>query len=257
VLPYLRFAAADAPLADLLCGLVRRQARSVLLDAYANAFNYNHSGNGHQGDERQPPMSPGVYEGKYELDSLAAFLKLSRHYFNATKDADCLLNMPDPNDVAAGAAAAMENSAVGASRGAAGGALVNSNNINNDDGAPAPSPPLGSGVWLDAVARTLDVLEQQTLGTAALTESGWWYAFQRTTETASDTLAMGGRGPVAAGGSGLSQSWFRPSDDAQALPFLVPANAMALVELVQVMRPHITHMHPFDLVYPVNTVQHV
>jgi meiotically up-regulated gene 157 (Mug157) protein len=45
---------------------------------------------------------------------------------------------------------------------------------------------------------------------------------------------MNGRGPVAANGTGLSQSWFRPSDDAQALPFHVPSNAMALVELVEV-----------------------
>lgn len=227
----MRFAAADPPLADLLCGLVRRQARSVLLDPYANAFNFNGSGRGHQTDARQPPMPPGVYEGKYELDSLAAFLKLSRHYFNATKDADCLLNMPDAN---ANAAAAPERSAVGESGGAAGEALQFNDVNDDDDGAPSPPPPPGSGLWVDAVAQALGVVEAQTQGTASATARGWWYAFQRTTPTASDTLAMRGRGPAAAGGTGLSQSAFRPSDDAQSLPFLVPANAMALVELVQV-----------------------
>ena len=89
VLPYLRFAAADPPLADMLCGLVRRQARSVLVDAYANAFNFNASGAGHQDDVRTPPMTAAVFEGKYELDSLAAFLKLGASYWNATGDLSC------------------------------------------------------------------------------------------------------------------------------------------------------------------------
>lgn len=232
----MRFVAEDPPLRDLLCGLVRRQARSVLLDAYANAFNFNNSGAGHQDDVRQPPMSAGVYEGKYELDSLAAFLKLSRHYFKASQDADCFLNLPGSSNNAAGTKP--NDRATATASHSAGGSLGSSSSksTGDDDGAPTPSPSLGCGLWVDAVARALDVVEQQTLGTAALTESGWWYAFQRTTQVASDTLSMNGRGPIAASGTGLSQSWFRPSDDAQTLPFHVPSNAMALVELVEVRR---------------------
>lgn len=63
VLPYMRFAAQDQSLADLICGLVRRQARSVLIDAFANSFNFNASGDGHQHDTRNPPMTPDVFEG--------------------------------------------------------------------------------------------------------------------------------------------------------------------------------------------------
>jgi len=89
VLPYMRFARDDAPLQNMLCGLVRRQTSSVLLDPWANSFNFNASGQGNQDDVRQPPMTAAVYEGKYELDSLAAFLKLSRSYWEHTGDEAC------------------------------------------------------------------------------------------------------------------------------------------------------------------------
>ena len=45
-----------------------------------------------------------------------------------------------------------------------------------------------------------------------------------------DTLILHGLGPPGAS-CGLSRSPFRPSDDSTLLPFLVPANAMAAVEL--------------------------
>ena len=61
-------------LSDAICGLVRRQSRSVLLDQYANAFNFDGKGPGgpHQGDRRRPKMTKHLYEGKYELDSLVS-----------------------------------------------------------------------------------------------------------------------------------------------------------------------------------------
>jgi meiotically up-regulated gene 157 (Mug157) protein len=96
VLPYMALAAdnADPALADMLHGLVMRQARSVLIDSYANAYNIDANGNGHQDDKRKPPMTPAVFEGKFETDSLAAVLKSSWAYFNATADAS-LLAEPD------------------------------------------------------------------------------------------------------------------------------------------------------------------
>lgn len=45
--------------------------RSVLHDVYANAFNYDSEGGPNQNDIRIPKMTPQVFEGKYELDSLA------------------------------------------------------------------------------------------------------------------------------------------------------------------------------------------
>ena len=76
---------------ELVQNLVRRQAHSVLLDPYANAFQYNGSTPGeHQIDSVVPPMSWAVFESKYELDSVAAFLKLSNAVHNATGGtADC------------------------------------------------------------------------------------------------------------------------------------------------------------------------
>ena len=90
VLPYMAFAAQDPALAAMLHGVVMRQARSVLIDPYANAFNQVANGNGHQDDPRKPPMTKPVYEGKYELDSLAAVLKSSWNYFNNTGDMSLL-----------------------------------------------------------------------------------------------------------------------------------------------------------------------
>ena len=50
-----------------------------------------------------------------------------------------------------------------------------------------------------------------------------------------DTLILKGLGPPG-GRCGLSRSPFRPSDDATLLPFLVPANAMAAVELKELAK---------------------
>ena len=94
VLPYVRYFLKQGhrtELSDAVCGLVRRQARSVLIDRYANAFNLDARGSGgpHQGDRRVPKMTKAVFEGKYELDSLVAFFALSNEYLSRTGDAAC------------------------------------------------------------------------------------------------------------------------------------------------------------------------
>lgn len=184
VLPYLPFAAEDAPLRRLLCGLVHAQARGVRYDPYANAFNYNETsapgGGNHQDDDRRPPMTTRVWEGKYELDSLAAFLKLSAAYHEHTLDDACF-----------------------------------------------------DSEWRDAVVAAVDTIEREQQSTDEDQAAGWWYIFRRETPQATDTLMQWGVGPPAAR-TGMSKSQFRGSDDAQTLPFHVPANAMASVELRRV-----------------------
>ena len=91
VLPYVPYAARDQPLQELVCGLVRRQCEYITLDPYANSFNFNASGAGHQDDTRHPRMIPIVFEGKFELDSLAAVFKLAFAYYNSTADSSCFL----------------------------------------------------------------------------------------------------------------------------------------------------------------------
>jgi uncharacterized protein len=90
VLPYIPYAPADANLQLMLEGLIARQANSVNIDPFANAFNFNASGEGHQTDVRKPPMGPAVFEGKYEIDSLCAFLKLSYWHWRYSGDAALL-----------------------------------------------------------------------------------------------------------------------------------------------------------------------
>ncbi|HZZ38010.1 MAG TPA: glycoside hydrolase family 125 protein [Acidobacteriaceae bacterium] len=87
VWPYLPFAKRDKKLAALLAGIVRRQARNILLDPYANAFLRSPS---------DPPLSwavhdktemkPGVGERKWEVDSLCYTIRLAHGYWSQTGD---------------------------------------------------------------------------------------------------------------------------------------------------------------------------
>src|ERR1035441_8655953 len=89
VWPYLPFAAKDRPLRQLLEGVIRRQARCLLIDPYANAF---------MADLNAPPlewshkdltdMKQGVGERKYELDSLCYPIRLAYGYWKQTGGAE-------------------------------------------------------------------------------------------------------------------------------------------------------------------------
>ena len=101
VLPYLPFASSDQRLRKMLAGVLRQQTLFVLDEPYANAFYLTSdpmmsspneaddttspsalclasAGNASYAGTRSSGMRPGVYERKYELDSLMAFLKLGR-----------------------------------------------------------------------------------------------------------------------------------------------------------------------------------
>jgi meiotically up-regulated gene 157 (Mug157) protein len=87
VWPYLPLAKQDPALRELLEGVIRRQARCLLIDPYANAF---------MADLSAPPlpwslhdqtdMKPGVGERKYELDSLCYPIRLAHGYWKQTGD---------------------------------------------------------------------------------------------------------------------------------------------------------------------------
>ena len=85
--PYLALAKQDAPLRELLEGAIRRQARMILIDPYANAFMRNIN---------DPPLTwavtdatehhAGVGERKWEVDSLCYPIRLAYGYWQATGD---------------------------------------------------------------------------------------------------------------------------------------------------------------------------
>ena len=87
VWPYLRLAAKDDALRELLEGVIRRETRCLLIDPYANAF---------MADLDAAPLSwsthdktmmrRGVGERKYELDSLCYPIRLAHGYWKQTGD---------------------------------------------------------------------------------------------------------------------------------------------------------------------------
>jgi hypothetical protein len=84
VAPYLELARTDPQLRRLIAGLIRRHVQCLLLDPYANAFNETANGAGHTFD--RPLQHPGVWERKFELDSLCYPLRLAHAYWRATGD---------------------------------------------------------------------------------------------------------------------------------------------------------------------------
>lgn len=87
VWPYVPLAAKDPELRKMLEGIIRRQARCILIDPYANAF---------MADLGAPPLDwsrsdatelkQGVGERKWELDSLCYPMRLAYGYWRATGD---------------------------------------------------------------------------------------------------------------------------------------------------------------------------
>lgn len=82
VLHYLRFA-DHSEVADMVEGLLQRQADCILRDPYANSFNREEiSGSPHNRD--LPRVSGWVWERKYEIDSLCYPLWLAEKFYNKT-----------------------------------------------------------------------------------------------------------------------------------------------------------------------------
>ena len=180
VWPYVPFAAHDDKIRALVRGLVRRQAACVLLDPYANAF-YRTAEKISEWKSDHTEMKPGVHERKYELDSLAAVLRLAVGYYEATKDASIF-----------------------------------------------------DAHFLASLRCVLQTIANEQRGSA---EQPYPlpYSFQRTNRSATETLILEGLGHPWQR-TGMSRCPFRPSDDATIFQFMVPANAMAAVNLERIAK---------------------
>ncbi|MCL6442758.1 MAG: glycoside hydrolase family 125 protein [Alicyclobacillus sp.] len=84
VRPYVHLTRKDEELRRIIRGLIWRQAGYILLDPYANAFNREANGHGHQTD--LTVMNPWIWERKFELDSLCYPVQLLQDYWEATQD---------------------------------------------------------------------------------------------------------------------------------------------------------------------------
>ena len=88
VQPYIHLVAKDAKLKRLFQGLIQRQARCILIDPYANAFDRDPTAPSKLEWSRtdKTDMKPGVAERKWEIDSLCYPMRLSHEYWRRTHD---------------------------------------------------------------------------------------------------------------------------------------------------------------------------
>ncbi|MDX5986099.1 glycoside hydrolase family 125 protein [Sphingomonas echinoides] len=86
--PYLHLVRDDPALRTLFHGLIARQARSILIDPYANAFMQDPSARTNLGwaKDDKTEMKPGVAERKWEIDSLCYPMRLAHDYWQTTRD---------------------------------------------------------------------------------------------------------------------------------------------------------------------------
>ena len=85
VWPYLPLMKEDAPLQQLIAGVINRQTRCILKDPYANAF-YKDENKTSEWKSDRTDMKPGVHERKWEIDSLCYPIRLAYHYWKDTGD---------------------------------------------------------------------------------------------------------------------------------------------------------------------------
>ncbi len=230
VQPYLMLLARDkvaqpsgwAELRDVLRGLINQQAEFLMMSVYSNAFCNQSLSPGNCGKmENDHTYMPSVWlnyvrENKYELDSIAAFLRISRQYYQATGDS----SFADSEWL----------TAIGAVRNALKAQQAPSTAIysaffaaNADSGAVACGPDCSYPSEL-----------KQHFGYPDY----YWFARSDWDPTESQVAGIGfPTTPVNFPDQAtLIRSNFRPSDDSTIFPYLIPANAMIAVDLAGVAK---------------------
>jgi len=84
VWPYLPLMKSDKKLQTLIAGVIHRQTRCILIDPYANAFNFSNEGS--EFDKDMTKMRPELHERKWEIDSLCYPIRLAHGYWRMTGD---------------------------------------------------------------------------------------------------------------------------------------------------------------------------
>jgi meiotically up-regulated gene 157 (Mug157) protein len=84
---YVPYIQQDSKLKLLIKGVINRHARSVLIDPYANAFNYDNTKRSEwYGDDTDMKME--LHERKWEVDSLCYVIRLAHQYWKACGDTE-------------------------------------------------------------------------------------------------------------------------------------------------------------------------